>query len=46
MSTRVALIAHDMKKDDIVRLAGEFANTLAQCELVATGTTGSRRRTG
>ncbi|KNH10239.1 Methylglyoxal synthase [Candidatus Burkholderia brachyanthoides] len=42
MSTRVALIVHDMKKDDIVRLAGEFTDTLAQCELVATGTTGSR----
>ncbi|AET88678.1 MULTISPECIES: methylglyoxal synthase [Caballeronia] len=42
MTTRVALIAHDMKKDDIVTLAGEFADTLAQCELVATGTTGGR----
>ncbi|MDR5778966.1 methylglyoxal synthase [Caballeronia sp. LZ065] len=42
MSTRVALIAHDMKKDDIVTLAGEFAATLAQCSLVATGTTGGR----
>jgi methylglyoxal synthase len=42
MNTRVALIAHDMKKDDIVRLAGEFAETLAKCELVATGTTGGR----
>ncbi|KND59019.1 Methylglyoxal synthase [Candidatus Burkholderia verschuerenii] len=35
---RVALIAHDMKKDDIVKLAGEFVDTLAQCDLVATGT--------
>ncbi|SAK70245.1 methylglyoxal synthase [Caballeronia arationis] len=42
MSTRVALIAHDMKKDDIVALAGEYVDTLAQCRLVATGTTGSR----
>jgi methylglyoxal synthase len=42
MSTRVALIAHDMKKDDIVTLAGEFIATLAQCSLVATGTTGAR----
>jgi methylglyoxal synthase len=42
MSTRVALIAHDMKKDDIVALAGEYVDTLAQCELLATGTTGSR----
>ena len=42
MTTRVALIAHDMKKDDIVQLAGEFVDTLAQCSLVATGTTGGR----
>jgi methylglyoxal synthase len=42
MNPRVALIAHDMKKDDIVALAGEFAETLAQCRLVATGTTGTR----
>ena len=42
MNSRVALIAHDMKKDDIVALAGEFAATLAQCRLVATGTTGAR----
>ncbi|WP_250512614.1 methylglyoxal synthase [Caballeronia sp. INDeC2] len=42
MTTRVALIAHDMKKDDIVQLAGEFVDTLAQCNLVATGTTGGR----
>ncbi|SAL18967.1 methylglyoxal synthase [Caballeronia peredens] len=42
MTTRVALIAHDMKKDEIVTLAGEFADTLAQCSLVATGTTGGR----
>ena len=30
MTPRVALIAHDMKKDDIVALAGEFAATLAE----------------
>lgn len=42
MTTRVALIAHDMKKDDIVTLSGEFVDTLAQCNLVATGTTGGR----
>ncbi|KAF1030259.1 MAG: Methylglyoxal synthase [Burkholderia plantarii] len=39
---RIALIAHDAKKDDIVALAGEYRDTLAQCRLVATGTTGSR----
>src|ERR1700744_3959216 len=40
MKTRIALIAHDRKKDDIVALAGEFVDTLRQCDLVATGTTG------
>ena len=39
---RIALIAHDAKKDEIVALAGEFRTTLAQCRLVATGTTGGR----
>jgi methylglyoxal synthase len=39
---RIALIAHDMKKDDIVALAGEYAPELARCQLVATGTTGAR----
>src|ERR1700756_1032703 len=42
MTTRVALIAHDHKKDDIVRLAGEYVDTLSRCDLIATGTTGSR----
>jgi methylglyoxal synthase len=40
MKTRIALIAHDRKKDDIVALAGGYVDTLAQCDLVATGTTG------
>ena len=42
MSTRIALIAHDHKKDDIVKLAGEYVDTLARCDIVATGTTGGR----
>ena len=42
MTTRIALIAHDHKKDDIVKLAGEYVATLARCEIVATGTTGGR----
>jgi methylglyoxal synthase len=42
MTPRVALIAHDHKKDDIVALAGEYAATLARCALIATGTTGER----
>ncbi|WP_186134256.1 methylglyoxal synthase [Burkholderia gladioli] len=39
---RIALIAHDAKKDEIVALTGAYRDTLAQCALVATGTTGSR----
>ncbi|CAM2177749.1 Methylglyoxal synthase [Paraburkholderia sacchari] len=42
MPTRVALIAHDHKKDDIIRLTGEYVDTLRRCELLATGTTGGR----
>jgi methylglyoxal synthase len=39
---RVALIAHDGKKDAMVALAREFADLLAGCMLCATGTTGAR----
>jgi methylglyoxal synthase len=39
---RLALIAHDNKKADMVMLAREFAPFLAQCTLCATGTTGGR----
>jgi methylglyoxal synthase len=42
LSLRVALIAHDQKKDDLVAFAQEHANFLEQCDLVATGTTGQR----
>ena len=42
LSPRVALIAHDHKKDDIVALAGEYVDLLRRCKLVATGTTGGR----
>lgn len=38
----IALIAHDRKKDDMVRLAREFSEFLSRCRLVATGTTGGR----
>ena len=41
---RIALIAHDHKKDDMVRLAREFRDALAGCTLMATGTTGGRLR--
>jgi methylglyoxal synthase len=39
---RLALIAHNNKKADMVLLAQEFAPFLAQCRLCATGTTGGR----
>jgi methylglyoxal synthase len=39
---RIALIAHDRKKDAIVALAREFRDVLARCRLCGTGTTGSR----
>jgi methylglyoxal synthase len=38
--TTVALIAHDAKKVDIVMFASDHRDALADCELVATGTTG------
>ena len=39
---RIALIAHDHKKDCMVLLASEFSRFLENCDLCATGTTGSR----
>jgi len=39
---RIALVAHDQKKDDMVALATEFAPQLRQHTLMATGTTGAR----
>lgn len=39
---RIALIAHDKKKDDMIELASEYSDILRQCILVATGTTGKR----
>lgn len=39
---RIALIAHDHRKDIIVALAREFQPLLARCRLCATGTTGGR----
>jgi methylglyoxal synthase len=41
---KLALIAHDHKKDDMVALAAEFAPFLKTCTLLATGTTGGRLR--
>ncbi|KFI08554.1 methylglyoxal synthase [Massilia sp. BSC265] len=39
---RIALIAHDKKKDDMITLAGEYLGFLKGCTLSATGTTGGR----
>jgi methylglyoxal synthase len=39
---RIALVAHDQKKDHMVALATEFAPLLRQHTLMATGTTGGR----
>ncbi len=42
MKPRIALIAHDKKKDDMITLAAEYADFLRGCTLMATGTTGGR----
>ena len=42
MKFRIALIAHDKKKDDMITLATEYKAFLSTCALVATGTTGGR----
>ena len=42
MPPRIALIAHDHKKDAMVALAREFEALLLHCNLCATGTTGAR----
>ena len=42
MKKRIALIAHDKKKDDMIEFASRHASQLRQCTLVATGTTGRR----
>lgn len=40
--TRVALIAHDEKKPDIIDLAQEYEEFLSTFDIVGTGTTGKR----
>ncbi|MFC4354592.1 methylglyoxal synthase [Chryseomicrobium palamuruense] len=39
---RLALIAHDKKKDDLIQFVTAYKETLEKHELYATGTTGSR----
>ena len=38
---KIALIAHDKKKDEIIELAKQYKDVLANFELYATGTTGT-----
>ena len=38
---KIALIAHDKKKNDMIELAIKYKDTLAKHELYATGTTGT-----
>ena len=38
---KIALIAHDKKKNEIIELAKEYKDVLAKYELYATGTTGT-----
>jgi methylglyoxal synthase len=42
MKITIALIAHDGKKDDMIRFAKGHATQLAKARLIATGTTGER----
>jgi len=42
LKPRIALIAHDKKKDDMVALAADYRDFLRTCTLSATGTTGAR----
>lgn len=39
---RIALIAHDKKKDDLIQFVTAYKDTLVKHDLFATGTTGSR----
>jgi methylglyoxal synthase len=41
-TTKIALIAHDGKKTEIIQLATEFLAYLEKCQICATGTTGQR----
>lgn len=45
---KIALIAHDAKKPEMIEFAKTYQDVLAQCQLTATGTTGKliREHTG
>ncbi|KYH25933.1 methylglyoxal synthase [Halalkalicoccus paucihalophilus] len=40
--TRLALIAHDEKKPDLIKFVRRHEERLAECDLIGTGTTGKR----
>jgi len=42
MSYKVALVAHDKKKPELIDLTKKYRAKLAKCSLIATGTTGKR----
>ena len=44
--TRIALIAHDQKKPDLIEFAQTHEEQLQAYDLIATGTTGKRLREG
>jgi len=46
MTKRLALVAHDAKKDALVEWASRHASALGDFQLFATGTTGGRLQTG
>lgn len=39
---KIALIAHDKKKEDMIEFSKKYKDVLAKYELVATGTTGKK----
>jgi methylglyoxal synthase len=39
---KLALVAHDSRKDDLVAFAGRHSDLLSAIEIVSTGTTGAR----
>ncbi|TBL79714.1 methylglyoxal synthase [Paenibacillus thalictri] len=42
MTMKVALIAHDRKKEEMVNFVTAYETVFAKCQLFATGTTGTR----
>lgn len=42
MKKRIALIAHDKKKNDLIKFAQKHESILSKYELIATGTTGRK----